>query len=167
MPYYRAGFSSLRFCSDRTDIDECMENTGLGPCANACVNTPGSFHCTCLNGYRLAADRTTCVSECPPGYRRIRIHPPVGNSAKLTCVGESVGRLREAGLIAVMSVKLISKQKSNECYVSGTSAPLLASLVQHNGIQPYKVSVDQSCTPVPNFCFSNPRGLNPLPLLDI
>ncbi|KAB5526103.1 hypothetical protein PHYPO_G00147880 [Pangasianodon hypophthalmus] len=81
-----AGYSMNTTDGHCEDIDECIENTGLGPCAYACVNTPGSFHCVCSNGYRLAGDGTTCISECPPGYRRKRSDPLVGNSTALTCV---------------------------------------------------------------------------------
>ena len=29
------------------DIDECIPNDGRGPCPQVCINTPGSFYCTC------------------------------------------------------------------------------------------------------------------------
>ncbi|XP_027024388.2 fibulin-1-like isoform X2 [Tachysurus fulvidraco] len=81
-----AGYSTNVTDGHCEDTDECMENSGLGPCANACVNTPGSFHCVCSNGYQLAGDGMSCVPECPPGYRRKRPDPLVGNSTSLPCV---------------------------------------------------------------------------------
>ena len=45
-----------------TDIDECAAATP--PCdANAdCMNTPGSFTCTCQSGYE--GDGMTCTGMC-------------------------------------------------------------------------------------------------------
>ena len=34
-----------------TDINECASTGGLGPCAQICVNTVGSFTCACQPGY--------------------------------------------------------------------------------------------------------------------
>ena len=36
------------------DINECATNGGLGPCAQICTNTPGSFSCSCKAGYILS-----------------------------------------------------------------------------------------------------------------
>ena len=33
------------------DINECLPNEGLGPCAQNCTNTIGSFQCSCQLGY--------------------------------------------------------------------------------------------------------------------
>lgn len=41
-----------------TDVDECTEKT---PCSERCVNTPGSYYCTCLPGFRLQGDE--CVGK--------------------------------------------------------------------------------------------------------
>lgn len=106
--YYRLRFSwAMCLCLDGTDLDECRENAGLGPCANACVNTPGSFHCACSDGSRLAGDGRTCISECPPGYRRKPSDPTVGDLTALPCVGKCRS-LQETGCIVIMSVKLLS-----------------------------------------------------------
>ncbi|XP_072490708.1 complement component C1q receptor [Notamacropus eugenii] len=42
-----AGFKPTPNRLDCDDVDEC----GRSPCAHNCVNTPGSFHCTCPPGY--------------------------------------------------------------------------------------------------------------------
>lgn len=38
------------------DVDECETN----PCSHGCLNTYGSFMCTCDEGFELASDGTTC-----------------------------------------------------------------------------------------------------------
>ncbi|XP_019631685.1 PREDICTED: fibrillin-1-like [Branchiostoma belcheri] len=45
------------------DVNECSSNNG--GCAHNCVNTDGSYHCTCRTGYELSGSRT-CVdaNEC-------------------------------------------------------------------------------------------------------
>ncbi|KAL3826136.1 hypothetical protein ACJIZ3_022165 [Penstemon smallii] len=35
-----------------TDIDECTDPSKNGCVQNACINTPGSFHCSCPHGYK-------------------------------------------------------------------------------------------------------------------
>ncbi|XP_019741711.1 epidermal growth factor-like protein 7 isoform X2 [Hippocampus comes] len=47
-------FHSLR-CNQ--DVDECAEQH---PCSHVCVNTVGSFRCTCRQGYVLAGDARSC-----------------------------------------------------------------------------------------------------------
>ena len=41
-----------------TDIDECLLDDHN--CTLTCVNTMGSFECSCGPGLRLAEDETTC-----------------------------------------------------------------------------------------------------------
>ena len=42
------------------DIDECLSS----PCGQICTNTPGSYACTCSDGYLLGSDGTTCTGMC-------------------------------------------------------------------------------------------------------
>ncbi|KAM9352853.1 complement C1r subcomponent-like [Symphorus nematophorus] len=44
-----------------TDMDECSNSgDGSGPlCSQICVNTPGSYHCSCHYGYKLHLDQRT------------------------------------------------------------------------------------------------------------
>ena len=43
------------------DIDECA-STSHG-CDHQCHNTPGSYYCTCDNGYYLGLDGRTCIGK--------------------------------------------------------------------------------------------------------
>ena len=43
------------------DINEC--STDGGGCSGSCVNSLGSFECTCSSGFQLDGDRVTCVGE--------------------------------------------------------------------------------------------------------
>lgn len=40
------------------DVDEC--NTGQSLCSDGCMNTIGSYYCTCPSGYELDAPQTQC-----------------------------------------------------------------------------------------------------------
>lgn len=42
-----------------TDNDECSETEGM-MCDHICVNTIGSFFCSCEEGYKLNDDGYTC-----------------------------------------------------------------------------------------------------------
>nr|XP_015220808.1 PREDICTED: fibrillin-3 [Lepisosteus oculatus] len=46
-----------------SDVDECVSN----PCVNGdCVNTPGSYHCKCHDGYQSTSTKQACIDidEC-------------------------------------------------------------------------------------------------------
>ncbi|KAK7069506.1 hypothetical protein SK128_014533 [Halocaridina rubra] len=62
----------LKYLLNRTctDIDECEEFRGRGRlCIGMCVNQPGSFKCSCPEGYTLGSDGRTCkdINECDTG----------------------------------------------------------------------------------------------------
>jgi len=46
---------------DLLDINECDEGTDR--CSDECVNTIGSYYCTCPEGYVLDDSQVTCVGE--------------------------------------------------------------------------------------------------------
>ncbi|XP_039661682.1 complement C1r subcomponent-like [Perca fluviatilis] len=50
------------------DFDECSQpdpGDGSGPlCSHICVNTPGSYRCSCHHGYKLHLDQHTCLMSC-------------------------------------------------------------------------------------------------------
>ncbi|NWH82621.1 EGFL7 protein, partial [Piaya cayana] len=41
-----------------SDVDECARQSH--GCSQLCINTPGSFHCSCWDGFSLTADDKTC-----------------------------------------------------------------------------------------------------------
>lgn len=48
------------------DVNECELYGQEGRprlCMHACVNTPGSYRCSCPGGYRTLADGKTCEGE--------------------------------------------------------------------------------------------------------
>ena len=44
------------------DIDECSK--GISGCTQGCINSVGSYFCTCQTGYYLDSDNTTCLGLC-------------------------------------------------------------------------------------------------------
>ena len=44
------------------DINECEEE--VHNCAHICINTIGSFSCSCRDGFALDSDMTSCVPSC-------------------------------------------------------------------------------------------------------
>ena len=46
---------------DYIDTDECTD--GTDNCTHGCVNTEGSYYCTCPGGYELKDDNKTCVGK--------------------------------------------------------------------------------------------------------
>ena len=45
-----------------SDIDECAE--GSHDCEQECVNEPGSFTCSCRDGYEPLNSGKSCVGMC-------------------------------------------------------------------------------------------------------
>ena len=45
------------------DINECASNGGLGLCEQICTNTVGSYYCSCLLGYTVSTNGTSCDGE--------------------------------------------------------------------------------------------------------
>ncbi|CAK6445403.1 unnamed protein product [Pipistrellus nathusii] len=75
-PGYRllSGGVKFRNVSENTcqDMDECQLNTKICKSRSTCVNTPGSYTCTCLPGFELnPEDSELCrdVNECTSGQK--------------------------------------------------------------------------------------------------
>ena len=43
------------------DDDECAISNG--GCDHVCVNSNGTYHCECLDGYTLGSDNLSCIGE--------------------------------------------------------------------------------------------------------
>ena len=52
-------FAIIIMCFCFTDIDECQLNNG--GCMQNCMNTNGSFMCSCNDGYILDTDAKSCL----------------------------------------------------------------------------------------------------------
>ncbi|XP_067000750.2 vitellogenin receptor [Anabrus simplex] len=48
---------NIRYCKDN---DECQE---YGKCSQKCTNRPGTYSCSCMEGYSLQEDNRTCKAE--------------------------------------------------------------------------------------------------------
>ena len=44
-----------------TDINECASYNG--GCSQSCINTPGSYTCSCSSGYILDVDGHNCTGQ--------------------------------------------------------------------------------------------------------
>ena len=43
------------------DVNECTDSTHS--CSHACINTVGSYNCSCPNGMKLGTDSKTCAGK--------------------------------------------------------------------------------------------------------
>ncbi|KRT84673.1 EGF-like domain containing protein, partial [Oryctes borbonicus] len=43
------------------DVDECLDNNG--DCQHNCINEPGSYRCSCREGFLLRGDNRTCYPQ--------------------------------------------------------------------------------------------------------
>jgi len=50
------------FSSHNVDIDECQTN--YGGCVQKCINTDGSYECSCNDGFEMTSDGLTCAGKC-------------------------------------------------------------------------------------------------------
>ena len=58
-------------CIFHVDIDEC--ETSNGQCTQTCVNSVGSFKCTCKPGYVLSEDLKTCKGKRANNFLIVKI----------------------------------------------------------------------------------------------
>jgi len=62
-----------------TDIDECSSDRS--PCEQVCVNEPGTYRCTCHQGFSvMTSDRRRCIGasrDVPaPAHAHVSLPPP-------------------------------------------------------------------------------------------
>lgn len=56
------------------EVDECSR-PNRGGCEQRCLNTLGSYKCSCDPGYELAPDKRRCEGECPQTAAGPSPHP--------------------------------------------------------------------------------------------
>uniref|UniRef100_A0A3Q2XPL1 EGF-like-domain, multiple 7 n=1 Tax=Hippocampus comes TaxID=109280 RepID=A0A3Q2XPL1_HIPCM len=112
----RGGETFFFFCLP--DVDECAEQH---PCSHVCVNTVGSFRCTCRQGYVLAGDARSCRRLGGPASTPA---PPSGGPTKPANVRLSV----------LSRVELLEKvcQRFGEFSLLPASLFLSATLLSHS-----------------------------------
>lgn len=54
--YLLIGLFNYLFISD---LNECL--LGVHSCSHSCHNTPGSYECSCDDGYQLSTDKRHCL----------------------------------------------------------------------------------------------------------
>lgn len=66
------------------EVDECSR-PNRGGCEQRCLNTLGSYKCSCDPGYELAPDKRRCEGECPQTVPRMPPPPPQTIQPDLSC----------------------------------------------------------------------------------
>lgn len=69
---------SPRRAFSAADVNECAEGNPCSP--GWCENLPGSFRCTCAQGYAPSPDGRSCLGELQPSPP---CHPPLTYAPKL------------------------------------------------------------------------------------
>ena len=64
------------------DTDECLV---AGSCSQTCLNTKGSFQCSCVEGYTLEANKFTCKPMSEWAFQHIPFQHLL--SERLTSLG--------------------------------------------------------------------------------
>ncbi|XP_035255388.1 fibulin-7 isoform X1 [Anguilla anguilla] len=64
--FHMSGTSDNTICQDVNECEVYKQDRGIKLCVHACVNVPGSFHCSCPEGYKLLPNGRSCedVDEC-------------------------------------------------------------------------------------------------------
>ena len=54
-------FSCTKIQQFILEINECSSNNG--GCSQVCINTMGSYYCSCISGFTLSSNGRTCIGE--------------------------------------------------------------------------------------------------------
>ncbi|XP_035688112.1 von Willebrand factor D and EGF domain-containing protein-like [Branchiostoma floridae] len=110
------------------DIDECLV-TNHG-CENDCENTPGSYTCSCPEGFELKDDRRTCqdVDECETSFPCTHICSNTEGSYICSCPSDLV--LQPDGTTCVVPASAVAPEESTQA--QGTALRPSASVLPAN-----------------------------------
>lgn len=93
------------------DSDEC--STTEGNCTQGCINTYGSYYCTCSSGYRLAYNNRTCNGQ-PKKKSYVKL---LGNECRLVKLrrdGWEVNRNSNKGESVLINMRLIDDKRPED-----------------------------------------------------
>ncbi|XP_020664011.3 fibulin-7 [Pogona vitticeps] len=64
--FHMSGTSENSICQDVNECEVYKQEGAPRLCMYACINTPGSYHCSCPSGYRIFSDGKSCedIDEC-------------------------------------------------------------------------------------------------------
>ena len=61
---------SIKYSLYISDINECG---GVNDCEQSCINSPGSYNCSCSSAFTLNADGRTCNRKSGASYVRVKL----------------------------------------------------------------------------------------------
>ncbi|XP_053328647.1 LOW QUALITY PROTEIN: epidermal growth factor-like protein 7 [Spea bombifrons] len=97
-----AGWTGLQ-C--QTDVEEC--EGGSHRCSQACINTPGSFRCQCLEGFTLSEDGRSCFKVENPTELPPETQPPANASAVPDTTSKEIEELRNKVEILEQKLQMV------------------------------------------------------------
>ena len=118
-----------------SDDDECRAQPS--PCANGrCINTVGSFHCDCDEGYQPSPSLTECQGECD----KVPVwHPHLGAPRGRERVGATKGVTQPAQTHVFMARPQLPLSLQSPAPLKGESMSPLPCLSSHPGRGPPQV----------------------------
>ncbi|XP_060591770.1 fibrillin-1-like [Ruditapes philippinarum] len=115
---------------DCIDVDECSEKTTY--CEHICVNTEGSFECSCFTGYRVSAKNTSkCIdiNECEEALDNCS-HLCVNNPGGFSCQCHDGYKLQDDGSTCVADTATGVCNTSSESKCADTGGCILEAGIE-------------------------------------
>ncbi|XP_060576563.1 fibrillin-1-like isoform X2 [Ruditapes philippinarum] len=101
------------------DVDECSEKTTY--CEHICVNTEGSFECSCYTGYRVIArniSKCNDINECEEALDNCS-HLCVNNPGGFSCQCHDGYKLQDDGSTCVADTGVCNTSSESKCADTG------------------------------------------------